>query len=114
MHDPDHAAAVAEARRIGGHRRRREATIDVVFDLEDLRVPEGRWRLLDIAVREALHLENSLPRVRVLLLAVSTAGRLAAAGLEERVTRLERQAGFDPPAHTDTGSVLDEEPDEPA
>ena len=35
MHHPDHAAEVAEARRLGGLRRRKEATLASVYNLGD-------------------------------------------------------------------------------
>ena len=36
MHDPEHAEEVAEARRLGGLRRRREATVSGAYELEGL------------------------------------------------------------------------------
>jgi hypothetical protein len=41
MHDPANAEAVAEARVLAGSRRRREATVAVVHDLEGLETSPG-------------------------------------------------------------------------
>ena len=64
--DPEHAQAVAEARRLGGQRRRRDVTISTVYDFEGLRSVEQIMRVVEIGVLGALALENSLSRSRTL------------------------------------------------
>ncbi len=114
MHDPDQADVVAASRALGRLHRQKEAAIKTTYDLGDLRDPEGRWRLLEVTVRETLQLPNSLQRSRVLLNAVSVADRLATgATLEARVIALEAQDGIEPLAPPTSGSLLDEEPDAP-
>ena len=77
MHSPEHAEEMAEARRLGGQRRRREVTLIGVYDLDELdSVPHLR-RLLTIAATDALSLENSIARGR-LLVSVALAAALAA------------------------------------
>jgi hypothetical protein len=84
-HSPDHAEEAAEARRLGGLRRRRERTIATVYELDGLGTVDGIRRLLDIAVADALGLENSIVRARVLIAAAMAATRLLEVGeLETR------------------------------
>ena len=51
-HDPERAADAAEARRMGGMRRRKEGTIAVAYDL--------------LVVTDGVGLDNGIPRLRVL------------------------------------------------
>ena len=90
LHDPERAADAAEARRVGGIRRRRESTLEIAYDLAGLDSVEGIRRLLEVVVADALSLDNGIGRLRVLIAAVSAAGRLLDAGeLEARITALE-------------------------
>ena len=67
FHDPENAEAMQEARRLGGLRRRREGTVAAAYDFEGLdAVPQIR-RLLDVAAFDALGLDNSVARCRVLI-----------------------------------------------
>jgi hypothetical protein len=79
-HSPDHAEEAAEARRLGGLRRRREKTITTVYELDGLGTVDGIRRLLDIAVADALGLENSIARARILIAAAMAATRLLEVG----------------------------------
>ena len=79
-HSPDHTDEAAEARRLGGLRRRREKTITTVYALDGLGTVDGIRRLLDIAVADALGLENSVARARVLIAAALAATRLLEVG----------------------------------
>jgi hypothetical protein len=93
-HSPEHEKEAAEARRLGGMRRRREKTVEGVYDLEGLETVAGIRRVLDIAVSDALGLENSLNRSRVLISAAAAAARLLEVGeLEERLASLEEGLG---------------------
>jgi hypothetical protein len=90
FHDPDHADAVAEARKVAGQRRRREVTVATLYDLPDVTSDEGTRRLMQIGVTDLLGLENFLNRVRVILYAVQTAIKVRESGeLAERVKALE-------------------------
>ena len=93
-HDPARADEVAEARRLGGLRRRREQTIEGAYDLEGLEnVPQIR-RLLQIATTDALGLESSVARVRVLIHLVAAATKLLEVGeLEQRLASVEGALG---------------------
>ncbi len=108
LHDPERAADATEARRLGGMRRRKEGTLTVAYDLEDLDSVAGIRRILDIAVADALGLENGIARLRVLIAAVGAATRLLEVGeLEARLTALEaaRDQGRD-----SERSLVDEPP----
>lgn len=87
LHDPDQAGEVAEARRLGGLRRRRERTIHEAYDLGELDNVDDIRRLLVIVRADALGLDNSPARLRVLLGTAGHATRLIA--LEDVVRRLE-------------------------
>jgi hypothetical protein len=89
-HDPERAADAAEARRLGGLRRRKEGTIAVAYDLPGLDTVVGIRRLLDIVVTDGVGLDNGIPRLRVLIsTAVAAMNLLKVGELEERLAALE-------------------------
>ena len=89
-HDPERAAEAAEARRLGGLRRRKEGTIAVAYDLPGLDTVAGIRRLLDIVVTDGLGLDNGIARLRILISTAATAINLLKVGeLEERLAALE-------------------------
>src|SRR5450759_3361301 len=89
-HDPERAAEAAEARRMGGLRRRKEGTIAVAFDLPGLDTVAGIRRLLDIVVTDSVGTENGIARLRVILATASAATALLKVGeLEDRLAVLE-------------------------
>src|ERR1035437_10336730 len=89
-HDPERAAEAAEARRLGGLRRRKEGTIAVGYDLPGLESVAGIRRLLDIVVTDGVGLDNGIPRLRVLIsTAVAAANLLKVGEFEERLDALE-------------------------
>jgi hypothetical protein len=91
LHDPAKAEETAEARRLGGLRRKREKTIVLAYDLESLGTVEGILRVLDIASRDAPGLDNSIARSRVLIGVAGAATRLLEVGdLAARVVALEQ------------------------
>jgi hypothetical protein len=101
-HDPERAAEAAEARRLGGLRRRKEGTIAVAYDLPGLDSVTGIRRLLDIVVVDAVGLDNSVARSRVLISAAVAATNLLKVGdLEERLESLEAAVGQ---GHPDEGN----------
>ena len=89
-HDPEHAEQVAESRRLGGSRRRREVTLSGVYDLESVITVRDIQRLVEIAVMDTLALENSVQRNRTLAYLAQTALRTIEVGeQEERIRTLE-------------------------
>jgi hypothetical protein len=103
-HDPERAEEAADARRLGGLRRRKEGTIAVAYDLPGLDTVAGIRRLLDIVVTDRVGLDNGIARLRVLIsTAVAAMNLLKVGELEERLAALEGvvghrtvQAGDDP------------------
>src|SRR5664280_475073 len=89
-HDPERAEEAADARRLGGLRRRKEGTIAVAYDLPGLDTVSGIRRLLDIVVTDGVGLDNGIPRLRVLIsTAVAAMNLLKVGDLEERLEALE-------------------------
>ena len=89
-HSPDREEEAAEARRLGGLRRRREKTLAGAYDFGGLASTEAIRRILEIATFDALSLENSIARARVLISAAQAATKLLETGeLEERIAALE-------------------------
>jgi hypothetical protein len=67
MHSPEHASEVQEARRVGGQRRRREATVVGAYDLDGLAGVELAERILHVATVDTLSQENSHQRTGMLV-----------------------------------------------
>jgi hypothetical protein len=90
-HDPANEKDAAEARRLGGLNRKRERTLQEVYDVDGLGSTQQIQRLLEIAVAGVLGLENSLNRSRVLIAAAMAAARVLETGeLEKRVQSIEQ------------------------
>ena len=90
MHAPEHAQDMVEARRLGGLRRRREATVAGAFDFVGLQTVADIRRILEIAVLDTLGLENSIARSRTLAYLGTTAIKLLETGeVEQRLASLE-------------------------
>lgn len=90
MHDPAHADEMAEARRLGGLRRRKEKTVQNAFEIEGLETVGQIRRLLEISVMDTLSLENSIARSRTLAyLAVVSLKALEVGEIEDRLNGLE-------------------------
>ena len=93
-HDPEHTEEVAEARKIGGSRRKRERTVAVAYDFEGLTSADSIRRLLEIAVVDTLSLDNSVNRNRTLAYLAQGAIRLLDhAEHEDRIRALEAALG---------------------
>jgi len=89
-HSPAHEEEAAEARRLGGLRRRREKTVSGAYDFTGLGSVEAIRRILEIAILDSLGLDNSLARARVLIAGAQAATRLLETGeLEARIAALE-------------------------
>jgi hypothetical protein len=101
-HDPERATEAAEARRLGGLRRRKEGTIAVAYDLPGLDTVVGIRRLLDIVVTDGVGLDNGIARLRVLIsTAVAAMNLLKVGELEERLAALEGVVGHPTPQAAD-------------
>src|SRR4051794_19482744 len=93
-HSPDREEEAAEARRLGGLRRRREKTLSGAYDFAGLDTVQSIRRILEIATLDALGLENSIVRARVLISAALAAAKLLETGeLEARIESLEAAIG---------------------
>ncbi len=93
-HSPEHAEEAAEARRLGGFRKRREAAVIGAFDLEGLDSLEFLQRVLAIAIYDAIGLDNSLNRSRTLGYLVGIGSKLRQEGeAEQRLAALEAAHG---------------------
>jgi len=105
-HDPERATEAAEARRLGGLRRRREGTIAVAYDLPGLDTVDGIRRLLQIVTTDGIGLETSIAKLRVLIsTAVAATNLLKAGEFETRLAALEAvsQRPTEPEAMGDLG-----------
>lgn len=90
FHDPETQEAAAEARRLGGIRRRRESTVVGAYEVGDLDKVEDLRRLLQIAVIDTLSLENSISRSRTLGYLAQVGAMLLERGeMEQRLQELE-------------------------
>jgi hypothetical protein len=93
-HSPDREDEAAEARRLGGLRRRREKAVSGAFDFAGPDTVQSIRRLLEIASIDALGLENSIVRSRTLISAAMAAAKLLETGeLEARIATLEAAIG---------------------
>ena len=93
-HDPERAAEAAEARRLGGLRRRKEGTIAVAYDLPGLDTVAGIRRLLQIVSTDGLAMDNGVPRLRALIsTAVAATNLLKVGEFEERLASMEAVTG---------------------
>jgi len=90
VHDPDHAEEAAEARRLGGLRRKREKTVAIAYDFQGLESVEQLRRVLEVAILDTLSLDNGVPRNRTLgSLTMAALKALGTGELEERLAALE-------------------------
>jgi hypothetical protein len=93
-HSPGHAEEAAEARRLGGLRRRKEKAVSGAYDIEGLESVGAIRRLLEIAVLDTLSLENSVARSRTLAyLAQAALKALEVGEFQERLRALEAAVG---------------------
>ncbi len=89
-HNPETQQEATEARRLGGLRRRREATVAGAYAFEGLASVGHIRRLLEVAVTDTLSLENSIARSRTLAYLAQVALKTLETGeLEERLASLE-------------------------
>ena len=100
MHSPEHAQEVQEARRLGGLRRKREATVSGAYEFNGLDTVQGIRRILEIALLDTVGMENSISRNRTLAYLAQVALRTLEVGdLEERIAALEQVIQNNPVVH---------------
>ncbi len=89
-HSPEHAEEAAEARRLGGLRRRRERAVEGAFDFDGLDSVAAVRRVLEIAIIDTLGLENSIARSRTLAYLGQVSLKVLEVGdLDQRIAALE-------------------------
>ena len=97
MHDPDHVREVQEARRLGGHRRKREVAVSGAYEVNGLRILDDVRRVLEIAVLDTLAMENSISRSRTLAyLSMAALKTLERGEYEARIAGLEAALSIAP------------------
>jgi hypothetical protein len=90
VHDPANAEAMAEARKLGGVRRKREVTLAGAYDFEGLDTVQQLRRLLLVAAFDMLGQENTPARARTIVAIVLAGAKLLEVGeFEERLEALE-------------------------
>ena len=90
MHNPETEEEAADARRLGGVRRKREKTLAGAYDFDGFDGPDSIRRILDIATFDALALDSSIARIRTLISAAGAAAKLLETGdLQARIELLE-------------------------
>jgi hypothetical protein len=93
-HHPEYAEEADQARRLGGERRRREKITEGAYDLEGMASVPSLRRLLEVAMLDALGLENSVARSRVIVSGVLAGVKLVEVGeLEDRLAAVEAALG---------------------
>lgn len=103
-HSPEHAEEAAEASRLGGLRKRKEATVATIYDFDGFDAPEDVLRLLEVAVTDTLSLENSTKRTRTLVYAASVAIRVwETIHFDRRLRQVELAMGLRGKGQTDEG-----------
>ncbi len=94
FHDPAHQAEAAEARRLGGIRRKREGTLQGAYELEGLDTVAGIRRYLEVGLTDLIAMENSVARDRAIFSGVLAASKLLEVGeLENRLEAVEAALG---------------------
>lgn len=106
-HNPATAEELADAQRLGGVRRKRERAVAGAYDLDGLETVESIRRVLEIAIFDALALDNSLARSRTLISAAMAAAKLLETGdLQARIELLEAATRSRPDPSDDLGPAL--------
>ena len=94
FHSPNHTEEVAEARRVGGQKRRQQKAVLEIFDFHGLGTVADIQHLLDSVCIDTLALPSSVPRSRMLIYLSQTALKCVEVGvLETRVHALEAAGG---------------------
>ena len=90
MHSPEHAEEMAEARRLGGLRRRREVAVSGAYEFTGLQSVADIRRIGEMGVLDTSSWENRVARARTRAYRAMGAIKLLEVGeLEERIALLE-------------------------
>ena len=91
FHHPDHRQDAADARRLGGNRRRREKTLEGAYDLhEGFRSVDGIFRFVEVGAIDLLGLDASVARSNAMFRGALVAAKLLETGdLAQRIANLE-------------------------
>ena len=111
MHSPEHAEEMAEARRLGGLRRRREVAVSGAYEFSGLQSVADIRRIVEIGILDTLSLDNSIARSRTLAYLAMAAIKLLEVGELER--RIELLEGAMQGRNGLPESEFDREPEEP-
>ena len=94
FHDPEHEAEAADSRRLGGLRRKRESTLQGAYEITGVSTLDALLRLLEVVAFDALSLDNSIARGRLLLGVIQAGTKLREVGEhEERLAAIESALG---------------------
>jgi hypothetical protein len=89
-HDPERKQEAAEARRIGGARSRRAATLATIYEVGDLKSVDSIRDVLRVNLLETLAQDNTIARSRAVVQNLGVATKLLEVGeLEDRVSAIE-------------------------
>ena len=90
-HSPDRKDEAADARRLGGLRRRREKTLEGAYDLhEDFRSVDGLLRFVEVGAIDLLGLDASVARSNAMFRGALVAAKLLEVGdLAQRIATVE-------------------------
>lgn len=89
-HDLETADEAAQARRLGGLRRKREKVVSNIYGLGEFDTVPDLRRVLKVAVLDTMGLDNGVNRNRTLATLVLAGAKLLEIGeLEERLNRVE-------------------------
>jgi len=89
-HDPETAEEAAQARKLGGQRRRREGLVTGAYEFNGLTSVEEIRRLLMVAALDTLGLDNGVQRNRTLVAVAQAATKLLEVGeLADRLAQVE-------------------------
>jgi hypothetical protein len=94
FHDPSFAETLQDARKAGGQRRRREVTLAAAYDLDGLDSIGALYRVLEIITFDAIAMDNTIARGRLLLGVVAAGVKLKEVGdHEDRLQAIEAALG---------------------
>jgi len=108
VHDPDASEEAAQARRLGGQRRRHERVLAITYDLTGVSTPDELTRIVEIATHETLAERSSLARARTLLLAARTGLQVRIETVIEARLRALEAAEAARRAAPSTGGLVDD------
>lgn len=93
-HDPETADEAAQARRLGGQRRKREKVLVSIYELGEFDTVQDLRKVLRVAVLDTISLDNGVQRNKTLATLVLAGAKLLEVGeLQDRLDRIEATLG---------------------